>query len=60
MEKHQINYLKDLLKRLSSHGFSWQHDDFYKLKQILPETLNILTADPKFPQSSAGSQERMA
>ena len=39
IETHQINYLKDLDLRLNRRGFSWQHDDFYKLKTIIPEIL---------------------
>jgi len=39
INKSQINYLKELSLRLSGNGFSWNHEDYFQLKKIVPEIL---------------------
>ena len=34
-----IEYLKELKDRLYADGFSWHHDDYFRLMSILPEIL---------------------
>lgn len=39
MHEWNIDYLLDLNKRLLQNGFSFQHQDYFKLREIIPEMI---------------------
>ena len=39
MDLSTLEQLKDLSKRLQQRGFSWHHDDYFCLKEALPELI---------------------
>ncbi len=43
MNQIQIKYLIELSKRLNSKGFSWNHQDYFLLKEIVPEMVRHLS-----------------
>ena len=43
MIKPHIEYLKELNIRLHARGFSWQHEDYLNLQEILPEILQVIS-----------------
>ncbi len=39
MDLSTLKQLKDLGKRLQQRGFSWHHDDYFCLREALPELI---------------------
>ena len=39
MELSTLKQLKELSKRLQGRGFSWHHDDYFCLREALPELI---------------------
>lgn len=54
----KLKHLEDLSKRLNARGFSWQHDDYFVLQELLPLLLEsnrkIMKLNSRKPGKEAG------
>jgi len=53
MRKETIDKLKDLNRRIHCSGFSWRHDDFFLLQEVLPELVGGFGDDASQPAVQA-------